>query len=240
MNHRDGQEKARLVIASAAGAGTRARGVGRIRKGGLTGGPKEATSGERVVANQRGIARSRGILARSACCCPPRAWRGVRLLRLTEGLRPCHVGSGEEKLTSFLLTEPRLEMRPTLIVIHFFSQWYYVDLSRIESEDVRSRFVQCQLDDDTQAFLDRSTEKSGWLGTQILHAVVRLFLGWFITKTSLNGCRVPIRAWPTKNRGLFDVHQSGVIWGRRLSSDDPIELNDRSSEGSLGSVGEGF
>ncbi|XP_042143462.1 protein-L-histidine N-pros-methyltransferase [Ixodes scapularis] len=67
------------------------------------------------------------------------------------------------------------------------SQWYHVDLSRIENEDVRSRFVQCELDGDTQAFLDRSTEKSGWLGTQILHAVVRLFLGWFITKTSLNG-----------------------------------------------------
>ncbi|KAG0416321.1 hypothetical protein HPB47_006537, partial [Ixodes persulcatus] len=78
------------------------------------------------------------------------------------------------------------------------SQWYYVDLSRIESEDVRSRFVQCQLDDDTQAFLDRSTEKSGWLGTQILHAVVRLFLGWFITKTSLNGCGV-------ENMGLLGV-----------------------------------
>ncbi|CAN8000825.1 unnamed protein product [Ixodes pacificus] len=110
MNHQEGQEKARLVIASAAGAGTRARGVGRIPKRGLAGGPKEATSGERVVANQRGIARSRGIPARSACCCPPRAWRGVRLLRLTEGLRPCRVGSGEEKklLTKDVIAEFRL------------------------------------------------------------------------------------------------------------------------------------
>ncbi|CAN7991501.1 unnamed protein product [Ixodes hexagonus] len=67
------------------------------------------------------------------------------------------------------------------------SQWYHVNLSRIESENVRSRFVQCHLDDDTEAFLQSSTEKSGWIGTQLWHAVVRMFLGWFVTKTSLNG-----------------------------------------------------
>lgn len=66
-------------------------------------------------------------------------------------------------------------------------QWYRVDLSLIRDESLRSRFVQSELDEDTEDFLNRSTEKSGWLGTQILHAVARLFLGWFVTKTSLNG-----------------------------------------------------
>ncbi|XP_075528632.1 protein-L-histidine N-pros-methyltransferase [Dermacentor variabilis] len=67
------------------------------------------------------------------------------------------------------------------------TQWYSIDAEQLEDEFLRSRFVQCELDAETQAFLDRSTEKSNWLGTQILHAVARLFLGWFLTKTTLNG-----------------------------------------------------
>ncbi|KAH7979489.1 hypothetical protein HPB49_009557 [Dermacentor silvarum] len=65
--------------------------------------------------------------------------------------------------------------------------WYSIDAEQLEDEFLRSHFVQCELDAETQAFLDRSTEKSNWLGTQILHAVARLFLGWFLTKTTLNG-----------------------------------------------------
>lgn len=66
------------------------------------------------------------------------------------------------------------------------SQWYSMDLEQMD-EFLRSRFVQCGLDAETQAFLESSTEKSNWLGTQILHALARLFLGWFLTKTTLNG-----------------------------------------------------
>ncbi|XP_077543442.1 protein-L-histidine N-pros-methyltransferase isoform X2 [Haemaphysalis longicornis] len=67
------------------------------------------------------------------------------------------------------------------------SQWYSMDLEQLDDEFLRSRFVQCGLDADTRAFLQSSTEKSNWLGTQILHALARLFLGWFLTKTTLNG-----------------------------------------------------
>ncbi|KAH9362662.1 hypothetical protein HPB48_001241 [Haemaphysalis longicornis] len=69
----------------------------------------------------------------------------------------------------------------------FTSQWYSMDLEQLDDEFLRSRFVQCGLDADTRAFLQSSTEKSNWLGTQILHALARLFLGWFLTKTTLNG-----------------------------------------------------
>ncbi|XP_049276397.1 LOW QUALITY PROTEIN: protein-L-histidine N-pros-methyltransferase-like [Rhipicephalus sanguineus] len=66
-------------------------------------------------------------------------------------------------------------------------QWYSIDTDQLTDEFLLQSFVQCELDADTRAFLDRSTEKSNWLGTQILHAVARLFLGWFLTKTTLNG-----------------------------------------------------
>lgn len=67
------------------------------------------------------------------------------------------------------------------------SQWYRMDLEQLDDELLRSRFIHCGLDADTRAFMESSTEKSNWLGTQILHSLARLFLGWFFTKTTLNG-----------------------------------------------------
>ncbi|XP_077503106.1 protein-L-histidine N-pros-methyltransferase isoform X2 [Amblyomma americanum] len=67
------------------------------------------------------------------------------------------------------------------------SQWYSINTELLRDEVLRSQFVQCELDADTQTFLDVSTEKSNWLGTQIMHALARLFFGWFVTRTTLNG-----------------------------------------------------
>ncbi|XP_064466954.1 protein-L-histidine N-pros-methyltransferase-like [Ornithodoros turicata] len=67
------------------------------------------------------------------------------------------------------------------------SAWYEVDVSKVSDEVLRSKFVQCGLDDETKDFIERSEQKSGWLVTQIIHSFARLFFGWFFTKTSLNG-----------------------------------------------------
>lgn len=67
------------------------------------------------------------------------------------------------------------------------SKWYQVDLAKVPDEVLRSRFVQCDLDGETEAFLEHSEQKSGSLFTQILHSLAKLFFGWFFTKTSLNG-----------------------------------------------------
>ncbi|XP_022661528.1 methyltransferase-like protein 9 [Varroa jacobsoni] len=67
------------------------------------------------------------------------------------------------------------------------SQWYHIDLDAIRSENVRSKFIQLSCDEDTQEFIEQSTEKSSWLGTQLWHAMMRVFLGWATSKTSLNG-----------------------------------------------------
>lgn len=65
--------------------------------------------------------------------------------------------------------------------------WYLMDLNAIRSEDVRMKFIQMNLDDGTQKFLDQSREKSDWLGTQVWHALVTFVAGWKVSKTSLNG-----------------------------------------------------
>ncbi|KAH6944704.1 hypothetical protein HPB50_004586 [Hyalomma asiaticum] len=75
-------------------------------------------------------------------------------------------------------------------------EWYSIDTAQLKDEFLLRSFVQCELDAETQAFLDLSTEKSNWLGTQIFHAVARFFLGWFLTKTTLNG---PVLVAPCKD-----------------------------------------
>jgi hypothetical protein len=65
-------------------------------------------------------------------------------------------------------------------------QWYHCDLSRVPAE-LASKFVELGPDDDTIQFLQRSEEKSDWILTQIWHSIVKTFLGWFMTQTSING-----------------------------------------------------
>lgn len=68
-----------------------------------------------------------------------------------------------------------------------YSQWYSVRLDAVASEEVRSKFIQLSFDGDTREFVEQSTEKSSWLGTQLWHATMRVFFGWATSKTSLNG-----------------------------------------------------
>ncbi|XP_069177196.1 protein-L-histidine N-pros-methyltransferase-like [Procambarus clarkii] len=55
------------------------------------------------------------------------------------------------------------------------------------TDDVRHRFVQLSLDEETQQFLDNCFSQSEWLLTQIWHSVAKAFLGMFMTQTSVNG-----------------------------------------------------
>ncbi|XP_008191414.1 protein-L-histidine N-pros-methyltransferase isoform X3 [Tribolium castaneum] len=65
-------------------------------------------------------------------------------------------------------------------------QWYHCDLSKIPL-DLSSKFIELGPDDETIKFLQQSEEKSDWILTQIWHSVVKAFLGWFMTQTSING-----------------------------------------------------
>ncbi|XP_036400215.1 methyltransferase-like protein 9 isoform X2 [Megalops cyprinoides] len=67
------------------------------------------------------------------------------------------------------------------------TQEWYRCCSDMLGEDVRTLFVQSQLDKDTQAFLRRSEEKSGWLFTQLYHSFVSTVLSPIISRTSING-----------------------------------------------------
>jgi hypothetical protein len=72
------------------------------------------------------------------------------------------------------------------VTMRFWFQWYHCDLSRVPAE-LASKFVELGPDDDTIQFLQRSEEKSDWILTQIWHSIVKTFLGWFMTQTSING-----------------------------------------------------
>ncbi|XP_066521083.1 methyltransferase-like protein 9 isoform X2 [Hoplias malabaricus] len=54
-------------------------------------------------------------------------------------------------------------------------------------EMVRPLFLQSQLDTDTQAFLQQSAEKSGWLFTQLYHSFFSTIFSPIISRTSING-----------------------------------------------------
>ncbi|XP_060794900.1 methyltransferase-like protein 9 isoform X2 [Neoarius graeffei] len=54
-------------------------------------------------------------------------------------------------------------------------------------EKIQPLFLQSQLDEDTQAFLQRSVEKSGWVFTQLYHSVFSTIFSPIISRTSING-----------------------------------------------------
>ncbi|XP_056636525.1 protein-L-histidine N-pros-methyltransferase isoform X1 [Diorhabda sublineata] len=66
------------------------------------------------------------------------------------------------------------------------NEWYQCDLSSLPSSLSRT-FVQLDPDQDTIHFLEQSEKKSEWVFTQLWHSVVKLFLSWFLTQTSING-----------------------------------------------------
>ncbi|XP_023012348.1 protein-L-histidine N-pros-methyltransferase [Leptinotarsa decemlineata] len=65
-------------------------------------------------------------------------------------------------------------------------KWYQCDLSEVPSS-LASKFVQLDPDQDTLDFLEESEKKSDWILTQMWHSLAKLFLGWFMTQTSING-----------------------------------------------------
>ncbi|CAD5121941.1 DgyrCDS10402 [Dimorphilus gyrociliatus] len=66
------------------------------------------------------------------------------------------------------------------------SHWYEVNKSMIPAE-VCDRFIQFNEDSDTEKFLENCYEKSDWIFTQFFHLIVKSILGFFLTKTSING-----------------------------------------------------
>ncbi|XP_050301605.1 protein-L-histidine N-pros-methyltransferase [Anthonomus grandis grandis] len=66
------------------------------------------------------------------------------------------------------------------------NEWYYVDLTKLPKE-LSSKFVQLNPDEETLKFLDESEMKSDWIMTQLWHMLVKVFLGFFMTQTSING-----------------------------------------------------
>lgn len=65
-------------------------------------------------------------------------------------------------------------------------KWYQCSPDMLE-EKVRSLFVQSHLDTETQAFLNRSVEKSSWLFTQLYHSLFSTIFSPVISRTSING-----------------------------------------------------
>lgn len=65
-------------------------------------------------------------------------------------------------------------------------EWYKCSPDLL-GEVVRPLFVQSHLDQDTQAFLRRSIEKSGWMFTQFYHSFISTVLSPLVSRTSING-----------------------------------------------------
>lgn len=68
----------------------------------------------------------------------------------------------------------------------FLLQWYQCNLDELP-KDIASKFVQLSFDEDTETFLKLSEEKSDWIFTQLWHSVLKTFLGFFMSQTSING-----------------------------------------------------
>ncbi|MBN3277755.1 METL9 protein, partial [Polyodon spathula] len=65
-------------------------------------------------------------------------------------------------------------------------EWYGCHTETL-GESVRPAFIQSYLDMETQAFLNRSAEKSGCLFTQLYHSFVSTLFSPFVSRTSING-----------------------------------------------------
>ncbi|XP_076854705.1 protein-L-histidine N-pros-methyltransferase isoform X2 [Brachyhypopomus gauderio] len=69
---------------------------------------------------------------------------------------------------------------------HEVQEWYRCCPDML-GETLRPLFVQSELDVDTRAFLQRSTEKSGWLFTQLYHSLFSTVFSPVMSRTSING-----------------------------------------------------
>ncbi|KAL1517786.1 hypothetical protein ABEB36_001509 [Hypothenemus hampei] len=67
------------------------------------------------------------------------------------------------------------------------NEWYQCDLGLVPDVDLRNKFLQLDPDQETIEFLEESEKKSDWILTQVWHMLAKMFLGWFMTQTSING-----------------------------------------------------
>ncbi|CAG5911277.1 unnamed protein product [Menidia menidia] len=65
-------------------------------------------------------------------------------------------------------------------------EWYRI-CPDLLGESVRPLFIGSHLDRDTEDFLRRSAEKSGWVFTQLYHSLVSTMLSPVVSRTSING-----------------------------------------------------
>lgn len=65
-------------------------------------------------------------------------------------------------------------------------EWYRCSPDLL-GEKMRPLFVQSHLDPETQVFLRRSVEKSGWWFTQLYHSFISTVLSPLVSRTSING-----------------------------------------------------
>ena len=65
--------------------------------------------------------------------------------------------------------------------------WYSVNLDRLNCSDIKDKFVQLGVDEDTQAFIDQSVSQSDFLFTQLWYNLAKSFLSWFYCQTDING-----------------------------------------------------
>ena len=70
--------------------------------------------------------------------------------------------------------------------INALLQWYKVD-EDILSDPASRFYIRMSSDAETEEFLEKSSELSNDILTQIFHSVVKFILGFFMTQTSING-----------------------------------------------------
>merc|ERR1719427_2000165 len=67
------------------------------------------------------------------------------------------------------------------------SDWYSVKLNRLTTDSTREAFTQLHCDDETEAFISSSFEKSDWIFTQLWYNLAKSILSWFYCQTDING-----------------------------------------------------
>lgn len=70
--------------------------------------------------------------------------------------------------------------------VSFSLQWYEIDAFGLPNQ-LRQKFVQSSMDEETEQFLALCVEKSGWVFTQFFHSIVQVFLGFMVSMTTING-----------------------------------------------------
>ncbi|XP_046842427.1 protein-L-histidine N-pros-methyltransferase-like [Xenia sp. Carnegie-2017] len=66
------------------------------------------------------------------------------------------------------------------------TQWYAVNMS-LFNQDVLEKFIQFDVDEESQEFLENCNDKTNYVFTQMAHTVIKNVLRFFISVTTING-----------------------------------------------------